>query len=201
MTNSAKTGPSLREISREAVRGRITEVALDLFAEHGFEQVTVEQIAAAAGMSARSFHRYFPAKEDVVIGDPARWGEYVRDTLADRPADEPVWDSLHASFEALLALSPDREDSERGKLAMRVLGSTASLRARNLEKHLLWAQMLTPIIAGRLDGDDVALRAEIIVQAALAAFDVALTTWSTPQDYGTAVDLLHRAFATLTPVR
>jgi AcrR family transcriptional regulator len=199
MTSSAQTRPTLREISREAVRARITEVALDLFAEHGFDHVTVEQIAAAAGMSARSFHRYFPAKEDVVIGDPTRWGEHVRDALAARPADEPVWESLRLSFEALLVLSPDRDEDERGKISMQILGSTASLRARNLEKHLLWAQMLTPIVAGRLRGENVNLRADVIVQAALAAFDVALTTWSRAENDDSSLTLLAQAFATLVP--
>ena len=57
MPSTTSSGPSLREISRDAVRARITEIALDLFAEHGFDQVTVDQIAAAAGMSGRTFHR------------------------------------------------------------------------------------------------------------------------------------------------
>ncbi len=199
MSSATSSGPSLREISREAVRGRITEVALDLFAEHGFDQVTVEQIAAAAGMSARNFHRYFPAKEDVVIGEPAPWGEFVRDVFAGRPDDEPVWDSLRASFEALIDLAPHKGGDERAKLAMRVLGSTASLRARNLEKHLLWASMLTPLVADRLADDDAPFRAEIIVQSALACFDVALAAWATTDDDTAAGDLLERSFATLRP--
>ncbi|MEV0893679.1 TetR family transcriptional regulator [Promicromonospora sp. NPDC050262] len=194
------SGQSLREISRDAVRARITEIALELFAERGFEQVTVEQIAAAAGMSARTFHRYFPAKEDVVIGDPARGGEFVRDVLAGRPQDEPVWDSLRIAFEALVSQAPHRGgDDDRGKLAMRVLVSAASLRARSLEKHLLWARMLTPLVAARLPDDDAAFRAEIIVQSALACFDVALTTWANADDGTTASELLDRSFATLRP--
>ncbi|WP_285106756.1 TetR family transcriptional regulator [Promicromonospora sp. MEB111] len=194
------SGQSLREISRDAVRARITEIALELFAERGFEQVTVEQIAAAAGMSARTFHRYFPAKEDVVIGDPARGGEFVRDVLAGRPQDEPVWDSLRIAFEALVSQAPRRGgDDDRGKLAMRVLVSAASLRARSLEKHLLWARMLTPLVAARLPNDDAAFRAEIIVQSALACFDVALTTWANADDGTTASELLERSFATLRP--
>lgn len=193
------SGPSLREIGRDAVRGRITEIALDLFIERGFDQVTVEQIAAAAGMSARTFHRYFPAKEDVVIGDPAHGGKRVRDALADRPLDEPVWDSLRAAFEALVSPSTQGLRAARGRLAMRVLGSSASLRARGLEKHLLWARMLTPLVAERLGGDDVELRAEIIVQSALACFDVALTAWANADDETTVTELLERGFATLRP--
>lgn len=199
MSNATSSGPSLREIGRDAVRARITELALDLFAARGFDQVPVEQIAAAAGMSARTFHRYFPAKEDVVIGEPLHGGELAREALADRPSDEPVWDSLRATFEAVVSAKVRGVGAERGRLAMRVLGSTASLRARNLEKHLLWARMLTPLVADRLDGDDVTLRAEILVQSALACFDVALTTWATADDETTAAELIQRGFATLRP--
>ncbi|MFC8797618.1 TetR family transcriptional regulator [Promicromonospora sp. NPDC057138] len=199
MSSATSGGPSLREISRDAVRTRITDVALGLFVERGFDQVTVEQIAAAAGMSARTFHRYFPAKEDVVVGEPARWGELVRDALADRPRDEPVWESLRSSFETLLAQAGRINGDEGAKLTMRVLGTTASLRARNLEKHLLWASMLTPLVADRLKGDDAALRAEIIVQSALACLDVALTTWANVDDGTTASELLERSFAALQP--
>lgn len=198
MSSTTSSGPSLREISRDAVRTRITEIALGLFAEHGFDQVTVDQIAAAAGISGRTFHRYFPAKEDVVIGEPGHGGELVRAALADRPHDEPVWESLRASFDAVVSLSTRSFGEARGKLALHVLGSTASLRARNVEKHLLWARMLTPLVQERL-GDDDALRAEVLVQAALACFDVAVTTWADTDDDTSPSELLGRSFATLRP--
>lgn len=200
MPSTTSSGPSLREIGRDAVRARITEIALDLFAEHGFEKVTVDQIATAAGMSGRTFHRYFPAKEDVVVGEPEQWGEFVRDAFAARPADEPVWDSLLASFEAFIGFLAESGRVQRGKFAMRVLVSTASLRARNLEKHQLWGRMLVPLVAARLaDDDDTALRAEIIVQAALACLDVAFTTWANVDDDTTISELLERSFAMLHP--
>lgn len=200
MPSTTSSGPSLREIGRDAMRARITEIALDLFAEHGFDQVTVDQIAAAAGMSGRTFHRYFPAKEDVVVGEPEQWGEFVRDAFAARPTDEPVWDSLLASFEAFIGFLAESGRVQRGKFAMRILVSTASLRARNLEKHQLWGRMLVPLVAARLPDDgDTALRAEIIVQAALACLDVAFTTWANVDDDTTISELLERSFGMLQP--
>jgi AcrR family transcriptional regulator len=199
MPSTTSSGPSLREIGRDAVRARITEIALDLFAEHGFDQVTVDQIATAAGMSGRTFHRYFPAKEDVVVGEPEQWGEFVRDAFAARPADEPVWESLLASFEAFVDLLAQNGRVQRGKVGMRVLVSTASLRARNLEKHQLWGRMLVPLVAARMADDDAALRAEIIVQAALACLDVAFTTWANVDDDTTISELLERSFGMLRP--
>lgn len=195
-SSSTPATSGLRDITREAVRTRISEVAVDLFAEHGFDSVTVEQIAAAVGISARSFHRYFPVKEDAVIGDLTRWGEFVRDVLASRSADEPVLVSLRISFESLLSQPRRDEDEQRSKRTMRVLTSTASLRARNLEKHLGWANMLVPVVKARLTGDYAELRAQTLVQAALACFDIALTTWAESEGVD-AVELLHRSFDTL----
>ncbi len=189
---------SLRDITRETVSARIADVAIDLFAEYGFESVTVDQIAAAVGISARSFHRYFPAKEDAVIGDQTRLGQTVCAAFAARPAGESAWMSLHKSFEAVFA-EPGALD-ERGKRIMRVLNSTASLRARSLEKHLLWSRLLTPLVVSRLDGQRAVLRAETLVQASLVCLDVALTTWSDSRETATVTELLAQSFASLNPI-
>jgi AcrR family transcriptional regulator len=179
------------------VSARIAAVAVDLFAEYGFDHVTVEQIAAAVGISARSFHRYFPSKEDAVIGDPGRLGRIACRAFAARPGDEPVWTSLQRCLEAAVAQTAG--DDEHGKRIMRVLNSTASLRARNLEKHLLWAQLLTPLVADRLQGDRVLLRAQTLVHASLACLDVALTAWAGHDETASVSELLERSFASLSP--
>ena len=57
----------IRERTRRLAQTELTTVAQDLFLEHGYEQTTVDQIAAAAGMSKRTFFRYFPSKDDLVI--------------------------------------------------------------------------------------------------------------------------------------
>src|SRR5580704_9262497 len=58
----------LRERMRRTVLSEIAEVALKLFIEHGYETVTIDDIAAAAGLSRRSVFRYFSTKEDIVVG-------------------------------------------------------------------------------------------------------------------------------------
>jgi len=194
---AAPRAATLRDITREAVSARIAAVAVDLFATRGFDQVTVEQIAAAVGISARSFHRYFASKEDAVIGDPARLGQIACVAFAARPAGEAVWTSLHRSFEAGLAQTAD---DKHGKRIMRLLNSTASLRARCLEKHLLWARLLTPLVAARLDGEHALLRAQTLVHASLACFDVALAAWADDDETASVGELLGRSFAALSPM-
>ncbi|PZF11536.1 TetR family transcriptional regulator [Curtobacterium sp. MCPF17_011] len=183
----------LRDITRDAVRARIAAVAIARFDADGFDRVTVEQVAAEAGISARSFHRYFPAKEDAVIGDPARHRDALAAAFRDQPDEGPVWTALRESFATMLVHGGD--DPETGRRSVRVMTSTPSLRARNLEKHQAWAEALTPLVADRLRGTDTDLRARTIVQAALACFDVSITTWATGDD--DVVAILRRSFDVL----
>ena len=186
--------PGLRDITRDAVRARIAAVAVARFDADGFEHVTVEQVAAEAGISARSFHRYFPAKEDAVIGDPRRHRAALANAFRARPTDEPVWTALREAFAEMLDRGGD--DPETGRRSVRVMTSTPSLRARNLEKHQAWAEVLTPLVVERIDGAGRELRARTIVQASLACFDVAITTWATEAE-DDVVGLLRRAFDVL----
>ena len=62
-------------------------VALELFIEHGYRSVSIEQIAEVAGVSARTFYRYFPAKEDVLGVHPRRLSLIVREAMAAEPVE------------------------------------------------------------------------------------------------------------------
>lgn len=190
--SSNQSKPTLREQTRAAVRSQIGAVALALFAEHGFDNVTVEQIAQEAGISARSFNRYFPTKEDAALGDLESWGAHVRDVMLARPAGEDPWVSLRMSYSSLLSLSD--MSGEQPKRGMRVLNETPALRARNFEKHLTWAADLAPIVAERVVGDDARIRAYAIVQASIACFEAALHAWSAESEQRTPDELLQITF-------
>src|SRR5690349_22549617 len=85
----------LRERTRRAVRAELANVALRLFAERGYEKTTVDDIARAAGLTKRSFFRYFPSKEDAAFSQVDVLGETVVEEIRSRPADEPPWTCLH----------------------------------------------------------------------------------------------------------
>jgi AcrR family transcriptional regulator len=197
----------LRELTRASVRDQIAEQALLLFDEKGFDATTVDDIAAAVGISARSFFRYFPTKEDAVIGDPSALAGVIRDAAAARPSDESAWVALRRALDPFEVT--DRADITRALRHMRVMMSTASLRARNVEKHIVWAVTLEPVIIERLaaervrrdgvadDADAIRFEAQTLIHAALACFDVALSEWTRREGTTPIHTLIDEAFGTL----
>src|SRR5260221_13721428 len=81
-------GVSLVERKRQLVRDELTEAALKLLAFQGFEATTIDQLAAAAGASRRTFFRYFQSKEDVIIEFLDDLGRQLRAALPAQPASE-----------------------------------------------------------------------------------------------------------------
>ena len=79
--------------------------------------------------------------EDVALGEGQRWCEQVVQELARQPKDANPW---HAMRDAMQVIDGATADSDRALRDMRVIISAPSLRARNAEKHLEWARMLTP---------------------------------------------------------
>src|SRR5438046_10674294 len=88
----------VRERTRRAVRGELTELAKELVVENGYDETTIDDLAAAAGMSKRTFFRYFASKEELVMGKYEVFGEQLAEDLAARPAGEPIWASLRHMF-------------------------------------------------------------------------------------------------------
>lgn len=105
------TSVGLRELKKNKLRQTVQREALRLFAERGFDNTTVEQIAEAAEISTTTFYRYYSSKEDVVLhGDFEP--QPMDDVLAARPADESLAEALRATLrEALgMVLESDSDD-------------------------------------------------------------------------------------------
>lgn len=89
----------LRAKRQELMESELEEVALRLFDERGFANVTVEEIASEARISVRTFYRYFPSKEEVLQRRIVRRSEVLREALAARPADEAPLRSVRVTLE------------------------------------------------------------------------------------------------------
>jgi AcrR family transcriptional regulator len=178
MPRSAVPPSGLRAATRRAVQAEISKTALVLFTEHGFEQTTVDQIAAAAGMSSRSVFRYFATKEDMVVGSMAEVGAEISDALESRPRQEPAWEALRRALDGPLQELRDNEAAALAQTAL--MATTPALRAAQSQKHAQWTELLVPGIARHLRGNVAAreFKARAIAAAVLACLDVAVEEWS-----------------------
>src|SRR5262245_432922 len=148
--------------------------ALRLFGEKGYTQTTVEEIADAAAISPRTFFRYFPSKEDVVI-----WDEYdplALDLLESRPDDEPLAEAFRAVIRETLG-GLYRRDPERLLTRVRLSMTIPELRARFFNEQTQGVELVMPMLAKkrRVSPDELSLR--VIGTALLAAVSVALDLW------------------------
>ncbi|MGK5555116.1 TetR family transcriptional regulator [Actinomadura kijaniata] len=123
----------LRERKKARTRRALAAAALRLFAERGYEETTIADIAEAAEVSPRTFFAYFPSKEDVVFAEVDDRLAEVGELLADRPPGEPplrtVRRAVVAVLEALVA-----ETGEYGPVQVKLILDRPALRARALER-------------------------------------------------------------------
>lgn len=99
-----------REAHKLATRQALQEAADRLFAERGFEKTTVRDIVEAAGVTERTFFRYFAGKQELILDDALAWVDVLRELIVDRPARE---DPVTAIRRAVLELIPSVQLSSR----------------------------------------------------------------------------------------
>ncbi|MEV8630076.1 TetR family transcriptional regulator [Streptosporangium sp. NPDC051023] len=136
----------LRERKKARTRRTIQEQALRLFAGQGYDETTVEQIAEASEVSASTFFRYFPTKEDVVVQDD--YAPLVMAVLAVQPADlAPIPALRSAVHAAFTQISPEEEARilARTRLQLR----HTALRARAVDSMISTIDMLAESLAAR----------------------------------------------------
>jgi len=177
MASAPVSRGGLREVTRRAVQAEIASTAMELFLRQGFEETTVDQVAAAVGMSGRSVFRYFATKEDMVLGDKLHVGRDLAAALEARPPEESAWEALRRALdEPLAALN---SDGGRALARATLLATTPALRAAEQQKHAQWGELLLPCVLPRVNGPVATreLRAHAIVSAALSCLDVATQMW------------------------
>ncbi|MFE3518570.1 TetR/AcrR family transcriptional regulator [Streptomyces sp. NPDC059166] len=170
---------TLWDRSRQVAVQAILDTAVRLFAQQGYEQTTIAQIAREAGISQRSLFRYFGTKEDLVCGDQEALGALLKRTVEEQPAEMSAWDALRAGFEAILTAN---HPPERTLELSRLIFGTPSLHARYIEKRLRWKAELVPVIRARLGGDPGRpasdTQAKAIVATVFACVDTATELWA-----------------------
>ncbi|MFB7087712.1 TetR family transcriptional regulator [Streptomyces sp. NPDC056296] len=176
---------------RPPMREALVAAAFQLFLERGYEQTTVDDIVALAGVGRRSFFRYFPSKEDVVFPDHERCLADMTAFLAASPEDADPVTRVCAAARLVLRMYAENPafSVQRYHLTKKVPG----LRAYELSVVWRYERALAEYLRGRLGGrrPDGILRADVIAAAVVAAHNNALRSWLRSDgrdDAGAAVD-------------
>jgi AcrR family transcriptional regulator len=162
----------VRERVREALRADLTQAALELFDERGYAATTVEQIAARAGVTERTFFRHFAAKEDPVLLPIERLSEAAVARLAARPPEEPPVPALKAALGVAMEFA--LTDTAAMRTIMRLNASDPELRRRHVLKQAEWIDSLAAAMAKRLGRPEHDPAARLPCNLVMAAYGKAL---------------------------
>ena len=179
----------LRERKKQRTKAAIQRAAMRLFKKRGYEQTTIEQIAAAADISPSTFFNYFPTKEDVVIYD--EYDPQIFAALGSAPPGAPLSSSIRDLLEQLGAtLDADRDIIyERAKLSLEV----PELRARIWEELEKAQNLFAGLIASRSGRRADAFEVRVISIALVAAAFEASAEWVRRGGEGGILDLFDQA--------
>ena len=166
-------GPGLRERKQQQTRERLKRAAMALFLERGFEAATIDDIAAAADVSRRSFFHYFASKEDVV----AAWQEDAAAALVAgilaRPADE----SMLTAAENAIAAAVKRIDPTEAAAMSRLKRDNPALHARDQLKYEKLERALAEGLSQRAKTKSDRLKARLVAMIATGAMRVGGENW------------------------
>lgn len=177
----------------EKTRQQLQEHAIRLFADRGFDNVTVEEVARSAGFSHMTFFRYFPTKEAVVLDDPYDpvIGEAVARQDCSLPALERVCRGVLESWEQLEEPSDDMT-----RTRIQLAAGNRSLRARIWENNLRTEEIITEALTST---GVSTLEARVAAGAINGALTAALFDWAENGGKGTLGGRIRQALGQLSP--
>lgn len=176
--------------------GRLQEAALALFLEKGFEQTTVADIAARAGLTERTFYRYFTDKREVLFRGGQVLQQLVTDAIGECPAETRPLDAVAAGLHrAAVELFADRGPLSRGRQA--IIDAHPELQERELLKLAALATAIAQALRERGVADPVA---GLAAESGVAVFRIAFAQWVDPANQHSLADLLTSSFEQLRQV-
>jgi AcrR family transcriptional regulator len=187
---------SLRERKKAATRVQLMNVALRLFEAQGFDDTTVDEIAAAADVAPRTFFRYFPTKVDVLFADHPEEIALIRDTLAGRASDETVIDALRRAM--LEGIGKAVADPSRFLTRSRLVASVPAANAHSRYLDSKFEDVIAEAVAADHRSDPTSdLPARVIARTAWGAACAARDIWVTSDARRDPRTLVNDAFEIL----
>jgi AcrR family transcriptional regulator len=177
METSRAAGPGLRERKKQQTREALSWAALRLAVERGLHNVLVEDIAAEAGVSPRTYNNYFSSKAEAITWRHLERARRTAVLLRERPAGEPLWESITAAVLAQAGDEQARPDSE-WTAGVRLMISEPELHGEFLKASADADRECAVAIAERTGTDaDRDLYPRLLAAAVGAAIQVANDQW------------------------
>ncbi len=183
-------------------RGRLAKAAMTLYAEQGFEQTTVAEIAARAGLTERTFFRHFADKREVLFYGMEMMRDLLVRAVAYAPASATAMDAVGAAFQAAGSLL--QENPERVRLRDAIVSANAELRERELIKLAAFAAAVAGALRDRGIPEPAA---SLAAETGVAVFKVAFARWASepgqpdlPGIFGELMEELRGVLTDRTPI-
>jgi AcrR family transcriptional regulator len=168
---------------------------MELFGERGFEQTTVAEIAARAGLTERTFFRHYSDKREVLFGGSSGFSGLLMQSIADAPAGATPIDTIAAALATAGELFVDRLDHARRR--QRIIDAHADLQERELIKLASLAASLAEALRQRGVGDPAA---RLAAEAGVAVFKVAFDRWIELSNTASLSDIIRESLDELKAV-
>ena len=174
--DGTRSGVELREQRRERNAREIQQAAMSLFADRGYAAVTVEDIAAEAGISERTFFRYFTSKDHLLVAEASRRIEVIHESLTGQSDDLDAWTALR---NAVLDQSTSEERIGRNAAIWAHLTKEAPALLAKMIMHgaLEGTHNIEVELARRLGVPDTDALPDVIMRVTLAAMQSAYLRW------------------------
>lgn len=179
LTDQAGTG-ARRGRPPSTSRRELRLIALRAFAERGFDATTIEQIAAEAGVSERTFFRYFATKASVLWTEFETEVETIRAELAAVPPDVPMMDAIRGAV--VRANHYHADDIPEMRMRMHLIATVPALSFSAAEHYEAWERAISDFAGRRLGQPPGSLYPLAVGRAALAACRAAYDRWSARAD-------------------
>ena len=176
-------------------QGRLAQAALVLYVERGYEQTTVAEIASRAGLTERTFFRYFADKREVLFGGSSALQELMVRTVTDAPTSMPPIDAVAVGLEAMASLLQERRDHSLRRQA--AIAANVELRERELIKLASLATALATALRARGVSD---LASNLTAEAGIAVFKIAFERWIDPTNERGFSELIRESLRELKAV-
>ena len=155
-------------------RGRLEEAAAELYAERGFDETTVADIAGRAGLTERTFFRHFADKRDVLFSGSERFqSAFVQPVIDAPPSSSPV-EAVVAGLSSAGSLMQENRSPEFARRRARIIAANADLRERELMKFATLASALSEVLRQRGVNEPAA---SLVSEVATSLFRVAFDRW------------------------